>query len=217
MPTDLASASYALLALAVVAGTVGVPIPLSVVLATAGAMARQGHLNVEILAAVSLAAAVGGDTAGYGAGALLRRFMPAPLRAYAPRNAAYERLRAWIERHTDLGLTIFLTRWALTAAGTPVNLLAGYRGYSLRRFLIFDTLGEAAWVAISLAPGFLFGAADGLGLVLSAGLGVVLAIGMPLSSHAVLTAMDRRRRPRSMFATGIAEPSPANSLEVGMN
>jgi membrane protein DedA with SNARE-associated domain len=68
------------------------------------------------------------------------------------------RLRAaeeWLKRWGDGG--VFLSRWLLSPLGSPVNLAAGASGYSWRRFLFYDILGEALWVVIYVLLGEFFG------------------------------------------------------------
>ncbi|HWE60234.1 MAG TPA: VTT domain-containing protein [Chloroflexota bacterium] len=154
MLTYIATAGYAAISIAVLLGALGAPLPLGVALATMGAFARQGHLHISLLFLCAVSAAVFGDTMGYLAGRHLLRRMPLPTRP----GHATQRLLAWITEHGHLGLLIFLTRWSLTAPATAINLLAGYRRYRWRTFVLIDLAGQALWVALALLPGYLLGA-----------------------------------------------------------
>lgn len=166
MLIHIMAASYAALTLAIFLGALGAPLPLGVALAAAGALARQGHLHLSILFLCSVGAAVIGDNLGYLAG----RYPLAHLRHGIQRRSHARRrwrLVEWCERHGNLGLLIFLTRWSLTAPATAVNLLAGYRRFPWRTFAAIDLAGEILWVSLALAPGYLLGGALGwrLGLI----------------------------------------------------
>ncbi len=175
MYTLIVNAGYPLLAIAVLAGAFGAPLPLGVALTAAGALARQGHLHLSALFIVCVIAAVAGDSLGYAAGryGLARLNLQTRLlgrKRLRSAHAALEGLTA------NLGILVFLTRWALTAPAPAVNVVTGACRYPWRRFLAFDLSGEALWVAISLAPGYLLGGAGPTGIVFSLVVGIPLAI-----------------------------------------
>ena len=165
MTAFVQEAGYPLLGLLVVLGTLGMPIPLAVVLAAAGAMARQGQMSLPGLYALCTLAAVSGDCLGYAIGrfgvARAIQHLPEPWQVrlavtFAALHQRTERLRT-SRIAPSMGMVIFLTRWALTAPGSMVNVVAGARRYPWEKFLRWDVLGEALWVAIALLPGFLVG------------------------------------------------------------
>ncbi|HWE64829.1 MAG TPA: VTT domain-containing protein, partial [Chloroflexota bacterium] len=162
MSTFFSVTSYPLLAVLVFIGALGVPLPLGVALAAAGALARQGHVSLFALFVLCTAAAVGGDCLGYGIG----RYGVAAVLART-HGRWRERICRWLEsprisaaltRGGGLGLgmwmLVFITRWALTAPSPVVNVLAGLQRYRWESFLIADSIGEALWVALSLAQGY---------------------------------------------------------------
>jgi membrane protein DedA with SNARE-associated domain len=55
------------------------------------------------------------------------------------------------------GAAIFLTRWLLTSIAIPTNWVAGGCGYRFDRFLLYDLLGEATWIALFGGLGYWFG------------------------------------------------------------
>jgi membrane protein DedA with SNARE-associated domain len=79
-----------------------------------------------------------------------------------------------------MGMVVFLTRWALTAPSSLVNVIAGARRYPWEDFLRWDVLGEALWVAIALVPGYLVGSGGGTGLVVAIVAGGLIAVAIPL-------------------------------------
>jgi len=216
MPIDSLSDGYPMLALAVLLGALGAPIPLTAVLAASGALARQGHLQLSLLYVLCVASATLGDNLGYVIGRYGLRSLP--LRIPWPRKArpvprprrysvALGQLAALLGPRTDLGLLIFVTRWGITTLATPINLLAGYRRYRWRRFALLDLLGESLWVALSLLPGYALGATWHAAPLIAALLAVSMALILPLAcrlafrGHPIVAAIigpaapaDRRER-----------------------
>lgn len=166
------ASSYPLLAAVVLAGALGLPLPLSVALAAAGVLARQGHLHISTIFLVCVAAAVLGDCLGYWAGRAGRRLCP-PVRLPARLRSAVVAGSGW---SIHMGWLIFLTRWTLTAPAPAVNALAGARRYPFRGFLIADVTGEALWSATALAPGFLLGGLSHAAMPLALVVGALLTV-----------------------------------------
>ncbi|MGN6701307.1 MAG: DedA family protein [Thermomicrobiales bacterium] len=148
-----------LLALApVLAGAaLGLPLPASLLLLAAGAFAGQGEFSLPPLLLISLVAVVAGDLAGYWLG---RRGGVVAVERFGRRLGLTLAVVQVGERYLARwgGLAIFLTRFLLTPLGPVMNIVAGAGGYPLRRFLVFDVLGEMVWVAGYLALGYLFSA-----------------------------------------------------------
>jgi membrane protein DedA with SNARE-associated domain len=172
MPALIVTSSYPLLAGLVLIGALGLPLPLSVTLAAAGALARQGHLRLSLLFAVCAAAAVLGDCLGYAAGRTMRR-----LRIRAPRARRFAAAQAICSRLSRrMGTLVFITRWAVTAPAPLVNVMAGARRYPMPRFLLVALCGEALWCATALAPGYLIGGIPRGGIALAMGAGLLLTL-----------------------------------------
>jgi membrane-associated protein len=174
---------YPALAAAVLIGAAGVPLPLSAALAVAGALARQGRLNLAVVFVVCTLAAVAGDHLGYVIGRFALRRLPVTVRglAWVARVKPLSSDRPGTQR---LAMVIFLTRWAFTAPASLLNVFAGAEQYSWRRFLGADLLGEGLWSALALAPGFALGTFGYLAMPLSLTLGALLGVGgLLLSRH----------------------------------
>lgn len=107
----------------------------------AGVVASQGRVNVAVLCAVVVAAAVVGDSVGYAVG---RRFGPdllglAPLRR---RRASLDRALAGLRQRG--ALYVFIGRFtAFFRAVMPG--LAGVSGLNYRRFLVANAAGGLCW------------------------------------------------------------------------
>ncbi|HVB75615.1 MAG TPA: DedA family protein [Ktedonobacteraceae bacterium] len=139
----------------------GVPLPIVFVLLAAGAFAALGDFNIVLLTAISISAAVAGDSLGYLIGRkwgskglswlenskLGKRFL---------KPGSVDRSRQYFTRHG--GWAVFLSRFLVAALGGIINLLAGSELYPYRKFLLFDIAGELFGALIPLVLGFAFGA-----------------------------------------------------------
>lgn len=132
-------------------GALGLPIGASLVVIAAGAFSQQGILSWPSSAILGLIGAILGDTLSFSMGYFAKnwsekRFGNSPIwinASHAFQNRA--------------GLTIFLTRWLVTAVAIPTNLIAGGSGYKLSRFMIYDIAGEIIWISLYGGLGYLFG------------------------------------------------------------
>jgi membrane protein DedA with SNARE-associated domain len=128
--------------------TMGIPVPGETALFTAGILAAGGHLDIELVIAVSAAAAIVGDNIGFVIGRRLgRRLMLAPGPLEHHRRRVIEIGEPFFERHGPKA--VFLGRWI---AGLRITSawLAGMNRMSWPTFLLWNALGGIAW-AISIA------------------------------------------------------------------
>jgi membrane-associated protein len=133
---------------------VGLPLPATLLLITAGSFIAQGELQGWAVVALALSAAVMGDLLGYTVG----RWGSTPLVARLSRwGGGEERVRQAeaVSRRWG-GIGIFLSRWLLTPLGPVVNLTSGITRYPLPAFLAFDVAGEALWVGLYVGLGWMF-------------------------------------------------------------
>ncbi len=151
--------TYGIVALAPIlaASALGLPIPSSLLLLAGGAFAGSGQLAFLPLVIVGIIATSVGDSLGYWLG---RRGGVAALDRFGPRigikPAALDQADAFLERWG--GIAILLTRFLITPLGPVINIVAGTGRYPYRRFIAYDILGEAIWVILYLALGYLFSA-----------------------------------------------------------
>ena len=145
------------LAVTILLGSMGVPLPITFVLFAAGALARQGLIEPKTGALLALTSAVLGDFLGYSVGRGAGRLMRHSFDVRAPR--AREEAPAWRQARVTFarwgGWSIFLTRWLLTPLALPTNFLAGSGRYPRARFLFFSSTGEATWVVLYGSLGYL--------------------------------------------------------------
>jgi membrane protein DedA with SNARE-associated domain len=139
---------------AVTIASIGLPLPITLLLIVTGSLVSQGVMNVWMAIGLAGTGSVLGDLIGYaigrwGGGALITRLGrlvggPDKLRQ------AEARAREWG------GTGVFLTRWLLTPLGPAVNLVSGTAGYPWARFVLWDVLGEFLGAAIYILLGRAF-------------------------------------------------------------
>lgn len=140
-----------LLGVVVFIGGLGVPLPCTPLVIAAGAFSREGYLPWHTTALTSIISVIIGDSLSYSmgyyaSGYVLKRFGGTP---------------KWIEAEKTFQkwgpLSIFFSRFLVTAIALPVNLLSGTTRYPFRKFIIYDALGEAVWIFGYGGLGYLFG------------------------------------------------------------
>jgi membrane-associated protein len=139
---------------ALLVGSAGVPLPASLLLVAAGSFVEQGELELWPVLALSAAGAVLGDNVGYALGHWGGRRLTRRLGGFVGGEKKVEEAEAWLKRREGAG--VFLSRWLLTPLGPVVNLTAGATEYPWPRFLLYDVLGEALWVALYVLLGRFF-------------------------------------------------------------
>lgn len=140
-----------LLWLVVFIGGLGVPLPCTVLVIAAGAFARQGILPWHTTAIFSIISVVLGDMISYSFGfyareKVLDRFSDTPRWRQAEKT-----FRKWGP------LSIFFSRFLVTAIALPVNLMSGTTRYPFRKWLTYDAAGETVWILGYGGLGYLFG------------------------------------------------------------
>ena len=152
----LAVYTYPVAGLTVLVGSVGVPLPSTVVVLAAGSFTTDGDPDFWLLFGVVLAAAVLGDVTSYSLGRWAGHVVVDRVGARvgltrARIDAAARRFERWG------GLLVLVTRCLLTGLALPTNLAAGASAYPLPRFLAWAVVGEAIWTGQLLGLGWLFG------------------------------------------------------------
>lgn len=152
----LAIYTYPVAGLTVLVGSIGVPLPSTVVVLAAGSFTTDGDPDFWLLFGVILAAAVLGDVTSYSLGRWSSHVVVDRVGARvgltrARIAAAEHRFERWG------GLLVLVTRCLLTGLALPTNLVAGASTYPLARFLAWAVLGEAIWTGQLLGLGWLFG------------------------------------------------------------
>lgn len=149
--TQIINYGAPLLGVLVFVGGLGIPLPCTLLVIAAGAFARQGYLPWQTAALISIVSVVIGDSLSYAMGhytsdSVLKRFSGSP---------------QWVEAEGTFKkwgpLSIFFSRFLVTAIALPVNLVSGSTRYPFKNFFLYDVLGEAVWIFGYGGLGYLFG------------------------------------------------------------
>lgn len=134
--------------------SLGVPLPATLLLLTAGAAVAQDALNVWWVIGLASCAAVLGDLGGYALGRWGNQRVVGQLHRWSGGGDRIARAEQVAQRWGGTG--IFLTRWLLTPIGPVLNVTSGAARYAWRRFVCFDVAGEVVWVTLYVALGWAF-------------------------------------------------------------
>jgi membrane protein DedA with SNARE-associated domain/rhodanese-related sulfurtransferase len=151
----LAHHGYAVVALALFVACCGLPLPISVVLLTAGAMATHGGpLNLGFVLLCATGAALAGDTLMYLGGRWTGWWLLAGLCKVSvnPEACIFGSARSFYKR----GPRTLLFAKFVPGLATVAAPLAGSLNMRLRRFLTLDGLGIAIYVTAWTMTGFVF-------------------------------------------------------------
>jgi membrane-associated protein len=135
-------------------GSIGVPMPASLLLLVAGSFVAQGELSLWQVLLLGSAGAIIGDNIGYALGRWGGHHVARRISRWTGGEAGLRRADVWLRRWAGAG--IFLSRWLLTPLGPLINLTSGMTDYPWPRFLLYDVLGEALWVGLYVLLGKFF-------------------------------------------------------------
>jgi membrane-associated protein len=143
---------YPVLAITLLLGAIGLPLPDGIAAAVAGSLAAQGRMDWLIAASIIVIASLIGDAVGYGLGRLLGTETLAGRRrwfGYSPARRA--QAQALFDQWGLL--TVFITRTFVSYLSSIASLLAGVAHYHLMRFLAVAFAGRVVWAAAYLGLG----------------------------------------------------------------
>lgn len=135
-------------------GSIGVPMPASLMLIAAGSFVEQGEFNQWSVLALAASGAILGDNIGYALGRWGGRRLAKRMSRWVGGEERLQYAEDWLMRWGGTG--VFLSRWLLTPLGPPINFTSGLAGYPWPRFLLFDLAGEALWVVLYVMLGKIF-------------------------------------------------------------
>jgi membrane protein DedA with SNARE-associated domain len=179
----IASYGSPMVAILLFVGSLGMPLPGTLIVVASGAFIRQELLDTWSTPLLGYLGTISGDLALYAVG----YFASAKIEKRFGQTSAWKNARNLFARQG--GLAIFLTRWLLTALAFPVTLIAGSSRYRFQKFALFDFLGELTWFVVYGGLGYAFGSqwelisqflSDFSGFALG---GLVLGIGLYLLSR----------------------------------
>ena len=199
---------YPVLWLSVFVASLGVPLPIGLMLLASGAFAALGDFDIVLLTVVAITASICGDSVGYLIG---RRLGYKVLIWLAGRLLPAERIKRSQEYFKRRGAwAIFLSRFLFSAFGGVVNLLAGTEEYPYRRFLLYDATGETVGALLPLSLGYVFGVSwEAVGDILGAV--SLFALGFLFTTY-LFVRLIRMIRQRPL--TNLAKEESLDSLPV---
>jgi membrane protein DedA with SNARE-associated domain len=158
--------------------SVGIPLPVTLVLIASGSFVAQGEMGLWQVLMICSAGAIAGDQLGYCLGRWGGRKLVLRITNRFGGADMLKRAEEFTKRRGGMG--IFLSRWLVTPLGPWLNLTSGITRYSWPHFLLWDVLGELLWVVIYVGLGKLFSdrvaaLADMLGNLTWAILGICVA------------------------------------------
>lgn len=157
MLTALLVYGYPALALTLLLGAIGLPLPDGIATTVAGSLAAQGRMDWLLAGTITVVASVLGDAIGYGLGRLLNREVlerQGHWFGYTP--ARRLRVQSLFDRWG--GLAVFITRTFMSYLSSVASLLAGISHYRLSKFLAIALVGRLIWTAAYLGLGYGIGA-----------------------------------------------------------
>ena len=174
----------------ILVASLGVPLPATLLLLTAGAAAAHGALNVWWVIGLASCAAILGDHLGYAVGRWSSQRLVGLLRRWSGGGDRIAHAEQVAQRWGGTG--IFLTRWLLTPLGPVLNVTCGAARYAWGQFVCFDVAGEVVWVALYVTLGWAFGEQV---QSVSAALGDITWVLVALAAVLVWGWHVRQRRP----------------------
>jgi len=132
-------------------GAVGLPMPGTLSVIAAGAFIQQGILPLPVTALVGLVCAIVGDSLSYSIGFYARDVIHGRFRGTSGWIQAQGAFQRWGP------MSIFLSRFLVTAIAIPINLLAGTSNFPYKRFIVYDVAGEILWIIGFGSLGYIFG------------------------------------------------------------
>lgn len=133
----------------------GVPVPGETILILGAVYAGSGRLNVVLVGVLALVAAIVGDNIGYAIGHFGGRPLVERYGRYVfLTSERLDKATGFFERHG--GKVVVIARF-VEGLRQANGIIAGISGMSWLRFLAFNALGAALWVATWVSIGYASG------------------------------------------------------------
>lgn len=133
----------------------GVPLPGETILIAAAVYAGAGRLDITLVAVLALVAAVAGDNVGYLIGTYGGRRVLERFGRYV--RLTEERLQGAERWFADHGGKVIVIARFVEGLRQANGIIAGISDMRWRRFIVFNVLGAALWVALWVTVGALAG------------------------------------------------------------
>jgi membrane protein DedA with SNARE-associated domain len=199
---------YAAVAFLLFVEDFGVPAPGETVLIAASVYAGTGRLNIVAVGVIAFAAAILGDNTGYAIGRFGGRELALRYGRYVMlTEERLDKAEAFFNRHGGKIVTIARFIEGLRQAN---GIIAGITGMRWLKFLLYNALGAALWVATWTSVGYLAG--NHITTIYDAvGRYSLYALGAAAVIVAALVIRHRRRRARTQ--TAVAENVESREVE----
>ncbi|QOL80337.1 DedA family protein [Pseudooceanicola spongiae] len=148
----LASYGAPLVFAATLTSCLAVPVPASLIMLGAGALAAAGDLPIALLLIAAFIGALIGDHIGLLLGRGLQGALQGRLKPGKRAVATMDEARSFLIKRG--GLAVLLSRFPLSPLGPYVNFAAGAARMPLLKFTPFTFIGELIWVSLYLGLGY---------------------------------------------------------------
>jgi membrane protein DedA with SNARE-associated domain len=144
---------YPILALMLLLGAIGFPLPTGLSVAIAGSLSALVRMDWLAAGTIATLASILGDLAAYGIGRATSDRVPRRWGRWLGYMSTRQGRAEVLFEHWA-GLTIVLSRTLISHLSSAVSLLAGLQGYRMHAFLAFTALGRLIWTAAYMALGY---------------------------------------------------------------
>jgi membrane protein DedA with SNARE-associated domain len=177
----------------------GIPVPGETILIAAAVYAGAGKLNIFAVGLIAVTAAIIGDNIGYAIGRFGGRALVLRYGKYVfITSERLDKAESFFDRYGGLVVTVARFIEGLRQAN---GIVAGISEMAWPRFLAFNALGAALWVAVWTSVGYLAG--NHITTIYDAitrySLYVLIALAVAIGALIIRTVVQRRRRRRAML------------------
>lgn len=131
---------------------IGLPLPVTPLVLTAGALARMGYFDWSLAAIWIFVGTVVGDSLSYWIGWIAGEWAE---RIGGNRFASiWAKAQTWFEKYG--GLAVLLSRCVFNSLDVPISLIAGASRYGFWRYLLYVLSGRFIWIALYGGLGYAF-------------------------------------------------------------
>ena len=187
--------SYPALALVLLLGAIGAPVPTGFATVLAGVLAADGTMTWPLASITAVLASVAGDIVGYGVGRLAGEGFVARHGHLLGYSGERKTRIEWLF-HRWGGVTVLLTRTLVSHLSSLASLFAGVSRYAFAAFMGYAVAGRILWTAAYFGAGYYVGTdIEASGSFLANVTGLLIA-----TSVAVLSGHHLLRRPKASGA-----------------
>ena len=208
---DVSNVGYPLLFLLVMGESSGVPIPGETALITAGVLASQGKLQIEVVIVLAACAAIVGDNIGY---AIARKggrwLLERPGAFYRQRQEVLRVGEPFFQRHG--AKAVFFGRFIL-GLRTWASWLAGATRMPWHTFVLWNALGGICWATAVGLIAYFIGSSAKHALEAFGIYGLIAAVLALAGAYLLRRRYKRGKRERG--AAGTAAPRAKSSEKPG--